>query len=106
MADLAVELSNSSDPEALAEVLESKAYSLFRDYPDGSASIELLNHLKSSPRTALEVVFYLPKSALFCVAVLKLGFRNLGWCSFLVIYIFLGVAVCYGFEIWGGVVFG
>ncbi|KAJ8622571.1 hypothetical protein MRB53_031100 [Persea americana] len=58
LADLAVELSNSSDPEALAEVLESKAYSLFRDYPDGSASIELLNHLKSSPRTALEVFYW------------------------------------------------
>lgn len=73
LADLAVELSNSSDPEALAAVLESKADSLFRNYPDGSASIELLNHLKSSPRIALEVVFII-QSLLFFSFFVLLGF--------------------------------
>lgn len=69
IADLAVELSDSSDLEALVAVLESKAKPLFRNYPDGSASIELLKQLKSSPQTALEVVLViqsLPPFFLLC----------------------------------------
>ncbi|XP_058077582.1 pentatricopeptide repeat-containing protein At2g30780 [Magnolia sinica] len=55
VSDLAVELSAISDPANLTTVLASKASSLFQNYPDGSASIELLNQLKSSPQVALEV---------------------------------------------------
>lgn len=58
VSDLAVELSVAPDLDTVSDVLESKAATLFRDHPDGSASIALLSNLKSSPQTALEVFYW------------------------------------------------
>ncbi|KAL5995086.1 hypothetical protein ACLOJK_025144 [Asimina triloba] len=41
--------------EDLEAVLDSKVALLLRSYPDGSASVELLNRLKSSPEVGMEV---------------------------------------------------
>lgn len=52
-------LTYSGDAGKIEEILADRGVSLFRRYADGSAVVELLNQLKSSPRLALQVIFFL-----------------------------------------------
>ncbi|PHT47329.1 Pentatricopeptide repeat-containing protein [Capsicum baccatum] len=47
-------LTYSGDAGKIEEILADRGVSLFRRYADGSAVVELLNQLKSSPRLALQ----------------------------------------------------
>ncbi|KAF5178978.1 Pentatricopeptide repeat-containing protein family [Thalictrum thalictroides] len=56
-------ISNRNDSEKIFQILESKAAVLFRNYPDGSALVELLAKLRAFPHLALKVFDWRRKEA-------------------------------------------